>query len=98
MTRSDCPAARVLSRGDIHGFPPAIASTPAANGRSLPYLDGLEIRITPANFNVVAATADGAAGSLRNAIDQSDTNGDAENTINLGAEAIHSPTKPPGTC
>lgn len=49
----------------------------------LPNLEGLEIRINPAVFNVAAATADGAAGSLRDAIDQSDTNGDASNTINL---------------
>lgn len=33
----------------------------------------------------MAATADGATGSLRDAIDQSDTNSDASNTINLAA-------------
>ena len=57
----------------------------ARKRRMLPNLEGLEIRINPAVFNVAAATADGAAGSLRDAIDQSDTNGDASNTINLGA-------------
>jgi hypothetical protein len=49
----------------------------------LPFLEGLEIRISPAVFNVVAATADGDPGSLRDAINQADTNGDVNNLINL---------------
>ncbi len=53
--------------------------------RILPNFEGLEIRINPAVFNVVAATADGAAGSLRDAIGESDTNSDASNRINLAA-------------
>ena len=64
---------------------PATAPTPPQASGSFLFLEGLEIRINPAVFNVVAATADGATGSLRDAIDQSDTNGDASNTINLAA-------------
>ncbi len=48
-------------------------------------LESMEIRVTPAVFNVVAATTDGAAGSLRDAINQADSNGDADNQINLAA-------------
>jgi hypothetical protein len=50
-----------------------------------PFLESLELRATPAVFNVVPGTADGAVGSLRDAINQSDANSDGENTINLAA-------------
>ncbi len=76
---------RCSAVGDIHGFLAARSLRLRRKRQVLPFLEGLEIRINPAVFNVVAATADGATGSLRDAIDQSDTNGDASNTINLAA-------------
>ena len=50
-------------------------------------LEHLEARLAPAVFNLVPGAADGAAGSLRVAIEQADTNSDASNTINLAAGA-----------
>jgi Bacterial Ig-like domain/Calx-beta domain len=58
---------------------------PRRKKQILTSLEGLEIRLSPAVFNVVAATADGASGSLRDAIHQADSNGDADNLINLAA-------------
>lgn len=45
----------------------------------------LEPRLAPAVFSPIPGTADGAGGSLRDDIDQADSNGDAANTINLAA-------------
>lgn len=45
----------------------------------------LEQKIAPAIFNVTAAAVDGATGSLRKAIIDANTNGDASNTITLAA-------------
>ena len=48
-------------------------------------LEELEIRLAPAVFNVMPTPVDGTSGSLRNAIEQADSNSDASNTINLAA-------------
>ena len=48
-------------------------------------LEDLEERLAPAVFNVTSAAMDGAAGSLRYAIGQANTNSDPSNTINLAA-------------
>ena len=54
------------------------------HARSLLY-DRLEERITPADFNLVPGVADGSPGSLRDALQQADSNFSADNTINLAA-------------
>lgn len=49
------------------------------------FLEVLEDRLAPAIFNLVPEAADGLTGSLRWAISQANSNGDASNTINLAA-------------
>ena len=48
-------------------------------------LEYLECRLAPAVFNPAPSAADGAGDSLRDDINQADSNGDAANTINLAA-------------
>lgn len=48
-----------------------------------PWLEAFEERLAPSVFNIAPSAADGAAGSLRVAIDAANTNDDPINTINL---------------
>lgn len=51
-------------------------------------LEILEIHLPPAVFAITPFAADGAAGSVRNAINQADNNRDSSNVITLAAAGL----------